>query len=84
MKRIRSFVVILAAVSAIACQTASSPGSMMAAGPTPVPAAQPSNAVAVPAADSRRGRTILVVALLAGLLAAALLISASSDDGGVY
>lgn len=82
MRTIRSFVVVLSAAATMACQTVT-PGTAMAVSPGPMVA--PASVAATPAAaSSTKGRTILVLALLAGLIVAAVLISTSSDDGGIY
>ena len=77
MKRIKFLVAAGLIAVIIGCQAAPLQTAVL-----PV-AANQSHAVAVPvpAADSKRSRTILVLALLAGLVAAAIIISASDGDG---
>lgn len=82
MKTIRSFVVVLSAAATMACQTVS-PGIAKPASPAPI-VASASIAATPAAASNTKGRTILVLALLAGLVIAAILVSSSSDDGGIY
>ena len=82
MRKLRSFVVILSAAAMMACQTVST-GPTLAVSPAPIVASASTPATPV-AASSTRGRTILVLAILAGLIVAAILVSSSSDDGGIY
>lgn len=81
MKRIKSLVAVFLTAGIIGCQSAPVQTAVQ-----PVAANQTSvaSAVAAPAADSKRSRTILVLALLAGLVVAALIISATGDGDGGY
>ena len=76
MKRIKSLAAIVLTAGIIGCQSAPIQTTVV-----PIAANQASRAVATaaPAADSKRSRTILVLALLAGLVVAAVIISATGD-----
>jgi hypothetical protein len=81
MKRIKSLFAVVLTAGLIGCQSAPVQTTVV-----PIAANQSSRAVvtAAPAADSKRSRTILVLALLAGLIAAAVIISATGDGDGAY
>lgn len=81
MKRIKSLVAVILTAGIIGCQSSPVQTAVFPMAAKQTPAA---TAVAAPVSDSRRSRTILVLALLAGLVVAAVIIGAAGDGDGGY